>query len=177
MCCSDGYANSSAEEIPLPDERKPVFTTALDTMKDCTKKLDTHVIHYRGDGQDDRLAETMLEVCKQDPGQVTVGDSVYTHEYVFSTKTFPPIMRVLGGLGLFLAVKNMKYGNSALEPKRIFSRASAEEQLLVRLDDKMSRLMERKETELAKNDVVDVIGYLVLYCVMKGWFSFRDLLD
>ena len=34
-----------------------------------------------------------------------------------------------------LLEKNAKYGNSALDPVRIFSRASAEEQILVRIDD------------------------------------------
>jgi hypothetical protein len=37
--------------------------------------------------------------------------------------------------------------------------------------------MESKDNGLAKNDVTDIIGYLILYCVVKGWFSFRDLLD
>ncbi len=206
MCYTDGYGNSEAEEIPtsanrtrdellndgevpIPAERKiPAKRPAADFKVASVQGSDmapevtamfqgNRVLHYRGEGQDERIADNMLAACKQDPGQVYVGDDVYTHELVFDTPTFKPIMRVLGGLSLFLAVKNMKYGNSALEPKRVFSRASAEEQLLVRLDDKVSRLMNRKEDELAKNDVVDIIGYLILYCVMRGWFSFRDLLD
>ena len=39
-----------------------------------------------------------------------------------------------------LILKNNKYGNSALEPTRIFSKASTTEQLLVRIDDKLSRI-------------------------------------
>lgn len=175
-------------EVPIPAKRKiPSKRPAVDFKVESTAGVnveleampafDNSVIRYRGEGQDERIADNMLIACKQDPGQVNVGDDVYTHSLVFDTPTFKPIMRVFGGLSLFLAVKNMKYGNSALEPKRVFSRASAEEQLLVRLDDKVSRLMNRKEDELAKNDVVDLLGYLILYCVMRGWFSFRDLLD
>lgn len=177
-------------EVPIPAKpmsKRPAIdfkvestagvSVAMGAMHECNAALDNHVLHYRGEGQDERIADNMLAVCKEDPGQVNVGDDVYTHSLVFDTPTFKPIMRVFGGLSLFLAVKNMKYGNSALEPKRVFSRASAEEQLLVRLDDKVSRLMNRKEDELAKNDVVDIIGYLILYCAMRGWFSFRDLLD
>ena len=37
--------------------------------------------------------------------------------------------------------KNRKYGNSALKPNRIFSKCSATEQLLVRIDDKLNRIM------------------------------------
>jgi hypothetical protein len=40
-----------------------------------------------------------------------------------------------------LLEKNAKYGNSALEPIRCFSRADPVEQIRVRLDDKLSRLM------------------------------------
>lgn len=66
-----------------------------------------------------------------------------------------------------LLAKNAAYGNSALEPLRIFSRASTEEQILVRLDDKLSRLARGsgKETE----DVVsDILGYLILLRVARA---------
>ena len=38
--------------------------------------------------------------------------------------------------------KNRKYGNSALKPCRVFSKSSAVEQLLVRIDDKLNRIMQ-----------------------------------
>jgi len=58
-----------------------------------------------------------------------------------------------------LLTKNKKYGNSALDPVRIFSKASPKEQILVRLDDKLSRLANQQPNE----DVVfDLMGYLVL---------------
>lgn len=62
-----------------------------------------------------------------------------------------------------LLSKNLKYGNSALEPCRIFSSASTVEQLLVRIDDKLSRI-KRGAGLLAKDEDVinDLIGYLVL---------------
>jgi hypothetical protein len=142
---------------------------------------DQHLQDVAKTMQDAHLADAILGTCLSVPGEVEVKgegcNQVYAYERVFSTPTFKPIIKVIGGLSLFLAVKNMKYGNSAIEPKRIFSKASAEEQILVRLDDKMSRLMESKDNGLAKNDVTDIIGYLILYCVVKGWFSFRDLLD
>ncbi len=170
--------NDGEVSIPAEPKKRPAIGFKLDSTADVSVAMEAmHKCNAALDNQDERIADNMLAVCKEDPGQVNVGDDVYTHSLVFDTPTFKPIMRVLGGLSLFLAVKNMKYGNSALEPKRVFSRASAEEQLLVRLDDKVSRLMNRKEDELAKNDVVDIIGYLILYCAMRGWFSFRDLLD
>ncbi len=39
-----------------------------------------------------------------------------------------------------LIEKNISYGNSALEPARIFSTADSTEQLKVRIDDKLNRV-------------------------------------
>ena len=59
--------------------------------------------------------------------------------------------------------KNRKYGNSALKPNRIFSKSSATEQLLVRIDDKLNRIMNGAGLLATDEDVVnDLIGYLVL---------------
>lgn len=62
-----------------------------------------------------------------------------------------------------LVEKNEKYGDSALSPCRIFSKADSTEQLLVRIDDKLSRIS-RGAGLLAKDEDVldDLIGYLLL---------------
>jgi hypothetical protein len=62
-----------------------------------------------------------------------------------------------------LLEKNKKYGDSALDPSRIFSKADPIEQLLVRIDDKLNRI--QKGAGLLANDediIQDLIGYLVL---------------
>jgi hypothetical protein len=67
---------------------------------------------------------------------------------------------VLSRLRELLLAKNAAYGDSALNPVRIFSRATPEEQLLVRIDDKLSRLARGSD---AGEDVrADLLGYLVL---------------
>ena len=59
--------------------------------------------------------------------------------------------------------KNRKYGNSALKPCRVFSKSSPVEQLLVRIDDKLNRIMQGAGLLAEDEDVVnDLIGYLVL---------------
>ena len=64
------------------------------------------------------------------------------------------------GLARFLIDKNRKYGNSALDPVRIFSKAGTREQLLVRIDDKLSRWSTAADED---EDVLkDLIGYLIL---------------
>tara|TARA_R100000900_G_C3325787_1_gene162401 strand:- start:376 stop:657 length:282 start_codon:yes stop_codon:yes gene_type:complete len=62
-----------------------------------------------------------------------------------------------------LLYKNKNYGNSALEPLRVFSKSSAVEQLLVRIDDKLNRI--KKGAGLLNKDedvIMDLIGYLIL---------------
>ena len=61
-----------------------------------------------------------------------------------------------------LVSKNLKYGNSALEPLGVFSQLSAKDGLLVRIDDKLKRI---KNGSLEKDDedvINDLVGYLVL---------------
>jgi hypothetical protein len=60
-----------------------------------------------------------------------------------------------------LLEKNVAYGNSALSPIRIFSKAETNEQLYVRIDDKLNRL-KNNQSYPGDNDVDDLIGYLVL---------------
>jgi len=64
-----------------------------------------------------------------------------------------------------LIAKNKAYGNAALEPVRIFSKASTEEQLLVRIDDKLSRLV--RGSDAGEDVVQDLLGYLVLLRIAR----------
>lgn len=70
------------------------------------------------------------------------------------------ILRECLGVAEILIQKNAAYGNSALEPMRVFSKASTVEQILVRLDDKLSRLA--RGSEAGEDVILDLMGYLVL---------------
>ncbi len=59
-----------------------------------------------------------------------------------------------------LLEKNRAYGNSALNPVRVFSTADPVEQLRVRIDDKLSRLA--RGSGDGEYTILDLIGYLVL---------------
>ena len=78
---------------------------------------------------------------------------------------------LLKNLGAFLRGKNEAYGNSALSGLDIFGHyAKTSEQLggvFYRLDDKLARI--KNSEELRENDVVDLIGYLLLLCIAKGY--------
>jgi hypothetical protein len=62
--------------------------------------------------------------------------------------------------------KNRKYGNSALEPVRLFSKADPVEQIRVRIDDKLSRL-QSAQIDDTEDVELDLAGYLVLLKVAK----------
>lgn len=75
------------------------------------------------------------------------------------------VRAVLDEVEQLIVEKNRAYGNSALDPVRVFSRASVVEQLLVRIDDKLSRL---SRGSAAGEDVDrDLMGYLVLLRVAR----------
>jgi hypothetical protein len=73
------------------------------------------------------------------------------------------IERVCDGIKRLLLRKNAKYGDSAISPTRVFSKASPVEQLLVRIDDKLSRIKTSGFSGDSDEDTLDdLIGYLVL---------------
>lgn len=64
--------------------------------------------------------------------------------------------------------KNAKYGDSALQPQRIFSKSSPTEQILVRIDDKLSRIMTSGfDGDSSEDTLNDLIGYLVLLKITR----------
>lgn len=71
------------------------------------------------------------------------------------------VRTTLEKVGDLLIEKNKAYGNSALDPVRIFSKSDATEQLRVRIDDKLSRFARGSEYP-GDDTVTDLLGYLVL---------------
>lgn len=88
-------------------------------------------------------------------------DEVFSQESVRKE-----ILNQVKEIGTFLIEKNRKYGNSAIQPTRIFSKASDEEQIMVRLDDKLSRL-QSGQCDDDEDVILDIIGYLILLRTMR----------
>src|SRR6478736_519993 len=86
------------------------------------------------------------------------------------TPTQLEIAATCDALKELLIRKNRAYGDSALSPIRIFSRASALEQIRVRMDDKLSRLSRGHalSDESLDDTVWDFLGYGILYLVAKA---------
>lgn len=77
------------------------------------------------------------------------------------------IWKVCHEIAQMLIEKNISYGDSALNPIRLFSTADNTEQLKVRIDDKLNRV-KNSQGFPGDNDIDDLIGYLVLYKIAKG---------
>jgi hypothetical protein len=73
---------------------------------------------------------------------------------------------VLAEMKSFLLFKNKTYGDSALNPVRILSKADPIEQIKVRIDDKLSRFA-RGEAYPSDNDVKDTSGYFLIWQIAE----------
>ena len=83
-----------------------------------------------------------------------------------SSETQFTIGQVCDEIKDMLIRKNKSYGDSALNPVRIFSISDNIEQLHVRIDDKLSRIT-RGGSFIGDNDIDDLIGYLILLKIAR----------
>lgn len=83
-----------------------------------------------------------------------------------SKETEADIERVMSGIQKMLIDKNRAYGDSALEPVRVFSKSDTIEQLYVRIDDKLSRVQRGHEYP-GDDTIFDLVGYLILLLIAK----------
>lgn len=85
------------------------------------------------------------------------------------------IQNITDSLNRLLQEKNKNYGSSALSPLGVFNKSGSTEGIKVRLDDKLMRV--KNSDILRKNDIADIMGYLVLLCVSEEWLDFDELID
>jgi hypothetical protein len=82
--------------------------------------------------------------------------------------TIELIDRECENIKALLIAKNKAYGNSFADPINIFSQATPEDQINVRIDDKLNRIKKGQETDLVPEDtIIDLIGYLILKRVLR----------
>jgi hypothetical protein len=66
-----------------------------------------------------------------------------------------------------LIEKNKSYGSSFSDPVRIFSKVETDEQINVRIDDKLSRIKNHGNFA-GDNDLDDLAGYIILKKVYRA---------
>lgn len=74
--------------------------------------------------------------------------------------------KICAEIATLLKEKNRSYGNAALDPIRVFSRLDSYQQLLVRIDDKLSRI-KRGDNTFNEDTVRDLVGYLILVMIAE----------
>lgn len=89
----------------------------------------------------------------------------YKAEDFEDTPTQQKIKDILSGMTDLLLYKNKKYGDSAVNPKKIFYKGDSTSSILIRLDDKIGRVMSNTEEKPRVNDIADIIGYCTLLLV------------
>lgn len=127
---------------------------------------------YRAERDAEKAAEmTVDEVLVDevsDAGVVAVVENPVVDFVDCSAADFPALLdATLADLRKFLIAKNRAYGNSAMEPVRVFSKADPVEQLRVRIDDKLSRLL--RGADCGEDTEMDLLGYLTLLQVARRW--------
>lgn len=78
------------------------------------------------------------------------------------------IHEIMAAMKDLLLYKNQKYGDSAINPKKIFYKGDSTNSILIRLDDKIGRVMSNTEEKPRINDVCDIIGYCTLLLISMG---------
>lgn len=66
-----------------------------------------------------------------------------------------------------LLKKNNEYGDAIINPLRIFSSVDIFEQINVRIDDKLSRIMNKNNKEIKEDTLLDLIGYLIFKLISR----------
>ena len=84
------------------------------------------------------------------------------------SETQQKITEITDAMRELLLYKNQKYGDSALQPKQIFYKGDATNSILIRLDDKLGRIMANTAETPRINDVADIIGYCTLLLIGMG---------
>jgi len=150
----------SAQHLFSMWAKMQMFSCALKNnvldMQPCITALAANGYKREYDGMAKNGPKSLDELLEQKPDD---GEPL--------TKSQKLIVEVCDAVKSLLLEKNRKYGDSALNPCRIFAKSDSEEQIKVRIDDKLNRI--RNEQGDEDEDVVqDLIGYLVLLrCARK----------
>ena len=83
------------------------------------------------------------------------------------TKISTKIATTCEDIKTLLLEKNLKYGNSAVEPINVFSKLDNAAAICARIDDKLSRIANSGLNDATEDTLDDLIGYLVLLKIAR----------
>ena len=116
-----------------------------------------------------REAQEPWETMKAEAlAQASVMRGLMDDPYGDATPTQRKIREITDAMKDLLLYKNQKYGDSAINPKKVFYKGDSTNSILIRLDDKLGRVMSNTEAKPRVNDVCDIIGYCTLLLISMG---------
>ena len=159
---------NDVEAIKRQDNVKNCWFDDKEGLFHCLMQDGTEWTSPTGSAQDKwtRIPKTCSNI-NTDPDPIKLSDS-YIHAHMneaLYTDTQAKLMDVLDGMKSLLLYKNRKYGDSAINPKKVFYKGDATNSILIRLDDKIGRIMSNTDSIPRVNDVADIIGYCTLLLV------------
>jgi ribosome-binding protein aMBF1 (putative translation factor) len=95
---------------------------------------------------------------------------VYRRSRFTLPTTEQQIMEAAESVAAMLIDKNRRYGDSALNQLGIFNKSTTSGSISSRIDDKLARI--KNSESLARDDLFDLIGYLVLLQIERGWVGY-----
>lgn len=84
------------------------------------------------------------------------------------TGTQKKISDIMDSMKDLLLYKNKLYGDSAINPRKGWYKGDSTNSILVRLNDKQSRIDNNPDPMPRVNDVADIIGYCTLLLISMG---------
>lgn len=102
--------------------------------------------------------------------KATVSDLVESLALTYEDASYPDTayMVIFECLSLaeFLIGKNNSYGDAIRHPKNLLSDLTPREGLLARIDEKLTRLI-NKQHYIGDDDILDLLGYLVFLRILE----------
>lgn len=85
------------------------------------------------------------------------------------------VNKITEGLNGLIQYKNKNYGDSAINPLKIFNKVESNNAIEIAIDNKISRIQNAES--LRKNDITDLVCYGILLMAKNDWISFEEFKD
>lgn len=184
----DGQEMGQIEEyFMIHDLVKTIVDTYASVGVDFRLGLEANINHHKPpriatekECQADKIIRELLEGIYEETSAEDYVDKIYTPTnftqedeptWTSSNTTEAKIVFFCDGLRELLVYKNIKYNNSIQNSTGILSHLDPEDKILSRIDDKLNRIIRSNVPE--ENDFLDLVGYLVQYCILKEFFNFE----
>jgi hypothetical protein len=113
-------------------------------------------------------APTADKIKPWEMAQASVMKGLMDDPFGDATPTQRKIREITEAMKDLLLYKNQKYGDSAINPEKIFYKGDSTSSILIRLNDKIGRVKANPDDKPRVDDVCDIIGYCTLLLISMG---------